>query len=268
MPPRLPACGGLHAPTAVCSTATPPQPGLSTSPAALVCALHQPPTLLFCTHGCPPLLTHAALFPHPAYALLQTTLLSILGGRAPKQTQQEGRVRFNDAKLTKRVKRQIGFVLQVGLSCECCLPWCGEACHGPLLWVCLLPTTQSAGAAAALAHTLRSAHAALAVHNRLFVPRCLYCLWTTCCMPHGAVVLTLHCTALPLCCTASCTAGRPAVRHPHRARDVVLCRHAAPAQAQVEGREGGLGGLACRLAGWLAWGWGFRVLGRHCSPNG
>lgn len=44
---------------------------------------------------------------------VQTTLLSILGGRAPKQTRQEGRVLFNGHKLTKRVKRQIGFVLQV-----------------------------------------------------------------------------------------------------------------------------------------------------------
>ena len=44
---------------------------------------------------------------------MQTTLLSILGGRAPKQTRQEGRVLFNGRKLSKRVKRQIGFVLQV-----------------------------------------------------------------------------------------------------------------------------------------------------------
>lgn len=42
----------------------------------------------------------------------KTTLLSILGGRAPKQTQQEGKVLFNGRKLTKRIKRQIGFVLQ------------------------------------------------------------------------------------------------------------------------------------------------------------
>lgn len=45
---------------------------------------------------------------------LQTTLLSILGGRTPKQTRPEGRVMFNGARITKRVKRQIGFVLQVG----------------------------------------------------------------------------------------------------------------------------------------------------------
>ncbi len=43
---------------------------------------------------------------------MQTTLLSILGGRAPKQTRQEGQILFNGHKLTKRVKRQIGFVLQ------------------------------------------------------------------------------------------------------------------------------------------------------------
>ncbi|KAL4427647.1 hypothetical protein ABPG75_001736 [Micractinium tetrahymenae] len=42
----------------------------------------------------------------------KTTLLSILGGRAPKQTRQEGQVLFNGHKLTKRIKRQIGFVLQ------------------------------------------------------------------------------------------------------------------------------------------------------------
>ncbi|KAL4444675.1 hypothetical protein ABPG77_002492 [Micractinium sp. CCAP 211/92] len=42
----------------------------------------------------------------------KTTLLSILGGRAPKQTRQEGQILFNGHKLTKRVKRQIGFVLQ------------------------------------------------------------------------------------------------------------------------------------------------------------
>lgn len=43
---------------------------------------------------------------------MQTTLLSLLGGRAPKHTRQDGRVSFNGAKLSKRVKRQIGFVLQ------------------------------------------------------------------------------------------------------------------------------------------------------------
>ncbi|KAL4855816.1 ABC transporter G family member 22 [Chlorella vulgaris] len=42
----------------------------------------------------------------------KTTLLSLLGGRAPKRTQQDGRVTFNGSRLNKRVKRQIGFVLQ------------------------------------------------------------------------------------------------------------------------------------------------------------
>ncbi|KAI7845331.1 hypothetical protein COHA_001172 [Chlorella ohadii] len=42
----------------------------------------------------------------------KTTLLSILGGRTPKQTRAEGQVSFNGARITKRVKRQIGFVLQ------------------------------------------------------------------------------------------------------------------------------------------------------------
>jgi ABC-type multidrug transport system ATPase subunit len=42
----------------------------------------------------------------------KTTLLSILGGRTPKQTRAEGQVMFNGARITKRVKRQIGFVLQ------------------------------------------------------------------------------------------------------------------------------------------------------------
>ncbi|EFN53135.1 hypothetical protein CHLNCDRAFT_32365 [Chlorella variabilis] len=42
----------------------------------------------------------------------KTTLLSILGGRAPKLTKQDGRATFNGSKLNKRVKRQIGFVLQ------------------------------------------------------------------------------------------------------------------------------------------------------------
>lgn len=46
--------------------------------------------------------------------LRQTTLLSILGGRTPKQTVPEGRVLFNGTRISKRVKRQIGFVLQVG----------------------------------------------------------------------------------------------------------------------------------------------------------
>ena len=113
-----------------------------------------PPLLLTAAH--PSLLSSHT----PAYALLQTTLLSILGGRAPKQTQQEGRVRFNDAKLTKRVKRQIGFVLQVSqarcrregqaqpalLAAEApavMRPATG-ACRG-----CLACTTQSAGAATA-----------------------------------------------------------------------------------------------------------------------
>ena len=43
----------------------------------------------------------------------KTSLLSILGGRAPKATRPSGEVLFNGSKLGKRVKRQIGFVLQV-----------------------------------------------------------------------------------------------------------------------------------------------------------
>lgn len=48
----------------------------------------------------------------------KTTLLSILGGRSPKTAVQEGSVLFNDSKLTKRIKRQIGYVLQDDLLYE------------------------------------------------------------------------------------------------------------------------------------------------------
>lgn len=44
----------------------------------------------------------------------KTTLLSILGGRNPKLARVEGAVTFNKAQLSKRIKRQIGFVMQVG----------------------------------------------------------------------------------------------------------------------------------------------------------
>lgn len=58
---------------------------------------------------------HSAImsFTRPCACIcVQTTLLSLLGGRAPKRTQQDGRVTFNGSRLNKRVKRQIGFVLQ------------------------------------------------------------------------------------------------------------------------------------------------------------
>ena len=46
-------------------------------------------------------------------------MLSILGGRAPKAAVTDGDVLFNRAPLSKRAKRQTGFVMQVraGLSC-------------------------------------------------------------------------------------------------------------------------------------------------------
>lgn len=63
-------------------------------------------------------LTGILACPAPCAVLcLQTTLLSILGGRAPKLTKQDGRATFNGSKLNKRVKRQIGFVLQASGRC-------------------------------------------------------------------------------------------------------------------------------------------------------
>jgi ABC-type multidrug transport system ATPase subunit len=46
----------------------------------------------------------------------KTTLLSILGGRATKNTKTDGTVLFNGAPLNKRAKRQTGFVMQASLG--------------------------------------------------------------------------------------------------------------------------------------------------------
>jgi ABC-type multidrug transport system ATPase subunit len=48
----------------------------------------------------------------------KTTLLSIIGGRTPKQAIQQGTITFNGSKLSKRIKRQIGYVLQDDLMYE------------------------------------------------------------------------------------------------------------------------------------------------------
>jgi len=48
----------------------------------------------------------------------KTTLLSIIGGRNPKQAIQQGTITFNRSKLSKRIKRQIGYVLQDDLMYE------------------------------------------------------------------------------------------------------------------------------------------------------
>ncbi|EIE22543.1 hypothetical protein COCSUDRAFT_16269, partial [Coccomyxa subellipsoidea C-169] len=48
----------------------------------------------------------------------KTTLLSILGGRAPTALTMKGWPSFNGEKLTKRAKRQVGFVLQDDLLYE------------------------------------------------------------------------------------------------------------------------------------------------------
>lgn len=44
---------------------------------------------------------------------LQTSLLSILGGRAPAKLKLSGSVTVNGSKLNKLTRRRIGFVLQV-----------------------------------------------------------------------------------------------------------------------------------------------------------
>ena len=44
----------------------------------------------------------------------KTSLLSILGSRAQKAMRVEGSATFNGHPLTKRLKRQVGYVLQVG----------------------------------------------------------------------------------------------------------------------------------------------------------
>ena len=43
----------------------------------------------------------------------KTSLLSIIGARAQKMMQVQGAVSFNDRPLTKRLKRQVGYVMQV-----------------------------------------------------------------------------------------------------------------------------------------------------------
>ena len=48
----------------------------------------------------------------------KTSLLSILGGRTPKGATVAGAILFNGAPLTKRAKRQLGFVLQDDLLYE------------------------------------------------------------------------------------------------------------------------------------------------------
>jgi ABC-type multidrug transport system ATPase subunit len=44
----------------------------------------------------------------------KTSLLSVMGARAQKMMRTDGAVTFNGAPLTKRLKRRIGYVLQVG----------------------------------------------------------------------------------------------------------------------------------------------------------
>jgi ABC-type multidrug transport system ATPase subunit len=48
----------------------------------------------------------------------KTTLLSILGGRTPGGARQAGAVLFNGGQLSKRTKRQVGYVMQDDLLYE------------------------------------------------------------------------------------------------------------------------------------------------------
>lgn len=49
----------------------------------------------------------------------KTSLLSILGARAQKAMRVEGSCTFNGQPLTKRLKRRMGYVMQVGRGAAC-----------------------------------------------------------------------------------------------------------------------------------------------------
>lgn len=57
----------------------------------------------------------------------KTSLLSIIGARAQKMMQVQGTVNFNDRPLTKRLKRQVGYVMQVSGRQR----WCARHLGGP-----------------------------------------------------------------------------------------------------------------------------------------
>lgn len=60
-----------------------------------------------------------ACYPGEVLALMgpsgsgKTSLLSVIGGRTPKQVNLEGEILYNNARLTKTYKRSVGYVLQV-----------------------------------------------------------------------------------------------------------------------------------------------------------
>lgn len=68
-----------------------------------------------------------ACYPGEVLALMgpsgsgKTSLLSVVGGRTPKNVQLEGDVLYNNARLTKATKRSVGYVLQVCNALTACV---------------------------------------------------------------------------------------------------------------------------------------------------
>lgn len=146
----------------------------------------------------------------------KTSLLSIMGARDQKQMKSEGTVTFNGQPLTKRLKRRVGYVLQV---CACWVPGrSGQA-------VTLKSSAAIYGVCGGVVYRscidLLATCASTAAHTTQQSARCL--------TPSHAHTLPPFLTLPSLCFPP----GRPALREPDRAGDSVLRRHAAPAAPHV-----------------------------------
>ena len=81
-----------------------------------------------------------ACYPGEVLALMgpsgsgKTSLLSVIGGRTPKQVNLEGEILYNNARLTKTYKRSVGYVLQVLLQHSSAL------CYVDTLMLLLMPS--------------------------------------------------------------------------------------------------------------------------------